>query len=109
MKINFEAHTIELTKAENKAASAFGSNMYKALREARQDNPSFTVVVSKRTRKLLKHPDTMFYNKSWRDNALNDRSSFGETKVVVMTYAKFRGKQRIRSIYAVGRARNGRL
>ena len=39
--------------------------------------------------KLLKNPDTMFYNKSWRDNALNDRSSFGETKVVVMTYAKF--------------------
>lgn len=51
MKINYEAHTIELTKAESKAASTFGSNMYKALREAKQDNPSFTVVVSKRTRK----------------------------------------------------------
>lgn len=51
MKINYEAHTIELTKAESKAASTFGSNMYKALREAKQDNPSFTVVVNKRTRK----------------------------------------------------------
>ena len=49
MKINYEAKTIELTKAENKAASTFGSEMYKVLREARQDNPSFTVVVSKRT------------------------------------------------------------
>ena len=51
MKINYGAKTIELTKAENKAASTFGSEMYKALREARQDNPSFTVVVSKKTRK----------------------------------------------------------
>ena len=39
--------------------------------------------------KLLKREDTMFYTKSWRDHALLNLDSFGDTKVVVMTYAKF--------------------
>lgn len=41
MKINHMNCTIELTKAEMKAAETFGSQMYKDLREARQDNPNY--------------------------------------------------------------------
>ena len=45
MKINHMNCTIELTKAEMKAAETFGSQMYKDLREARQDNPNYRVKV----------------------------------------------------------------
>lgn len=45
MKINYKNGTIELTKAENKEAEVFGSQMYKDLREVRLDNPTFRVKV----------------------------------------------------------------
>ncbi len=46
--INTKNNTIEITKAFEKAASHFGSDAYKMLREARNDNPNFRVVVIKR-------------------------------------------------------------
>ena len=44
MTINYEKKAIELTTAEMKEAKKFGSDMYKDLREARNDNPGFRVV-----------------------------------------------------------------
>ena len=49
MKINHTNKTIELTKTENNAASRFGSEAYKALREVRDENPTYTIVVTKKT------------------------------------------------------------
>ena len=43
MKINHKNCTIELNKTEMKEAETFGSQMYKDLREARQDNPNYRV------------------------------------------------------------------
>jgi len=45
MTINFTNNTIEMTKTESKAASKFGSDMYKQLQEARRDYPTYTVVI----------------------------------------------------------------
>lgn len=46
--INNKKNAIEITKAFEKAASRFGSDEYKQLRQARNDNPNFIVVVIKR-------------------------------------------------------------
>lgn len=45
MTINFTNNTIEMAKTESKAASKFGSDMYKQLQEARRDYPTYTVVI----------------------------------------------------------------
>ena len=45
MTINFKKNAIEMTKTESKAASKFGSDMYKQLQEARRDYPTYTVVI----------------------------------------------------------------
>lgn len=45
--INNRKNTIEITKTFEKEARIFGSEAYKALREARNDNPSFRVVIRK--------------------------------------------------------------
>lgn len=45
MKINFTNHSIEMTKAEAKAASKYGSNSYNELMEVRKDFPTFEIVV----------------------------------------------------------------
>lgn len=47
MTINLFAGAIELTKSEAKAASVYGSEAYKALMDARRENPGFTVIVKK--------------------------------------------------------------
>ena len=46
--INSKKNTIEITKAFEKAASRFGSDEYNMLRQARNDNPRFNIVVIKR-------------------------------------------------------------
>lgn len=51
MKVVPLKKTIELTKSEMKAAEIYGSDMYKALREARHDNPDYKTVVAKTTQK----------------------------------------------------------
>ena len=55
MKINHKTCTIELTKTEMKAAETFGSEMYKDLREARQDNPNYRVKVVTPSKKVDHH------------------------------------------------------
>lgn len=45
MTINYTNKTIEMTKAEEKAASKYGSDMYNDLKAARADFPTFRVVV----------------------------------------------------------------
>lgn len=55
MKINHKNCVIELTKAEMKAAETFGSQMYKDLREARQDNPNYRVKVVSSGKKVDHH------------------------------------------------------
>ena len=45
MKINYRTSTIELTKAEAKQAEIYGSVMYTALKNARNDFPTFPVKV----------------------------------------------------------------
>ena len=57
MKINHKNCVIELTKAEMKAAETFGSQMYKDLREARQDNPNYRVKVVSSGKKVDHHKD----------------------------------------------------
>lgn len=47
MTINYKNRAIELTKAEEKAASRYGTDAYNALREIRRDFPTFSVVVKK--------------------------------------------------------------
>lgn len=44
MNINMKKNAIELTKKEAAAAAKFGTTEYKALQEARRDNPGFKVV-----------------------------------------------------------------
>lgn len=51
LTINNKAHTIEMTKKFEKAASRFGSDEYKALQEARKDYPTYKVVVKTSTTK----------------------------------------------------------
>jgi len=46
--INAKRNTIEITKAFEKAASRFGTDEYNKLRQARNDNPNYKVVVIKR-------------------------------------------------------------
>ncbi len=46
--INSKRNTIEITKAFEKAASRFGTEEYNNLRQARNDNPNYKVVVIKR-------------------------------------------------------------
>lgn len=48
ISINSKKNTIEITKAFEKAASRFGSDEYNMLRQARNDNPYFRVVIIKR-------------------------------------------------------------
>ena len=55
MKINHKNCTIELTKTEMKEAETFGSQMYKDLREARQDNPNYRVKVVAPSKKVDRH------------------------------------------------------
>lgn len=55
MKINHKNCTIELTKTEMKEAETFGSQMYKDLREARQDNPNYRVKVVTPSKKVDRH------------------------------------------------------
>ena len=55
MKINHKNCTIELTKTEMKEAETFGSQMYKDLREARQDNPNYRVKVVSPGKKVDHH------------------------------------------------------
>lgn len=55
MKINHKNCVIELTKAEMKSAETFGSQMYKDLREARQDNPNYRVKVVTPSKKVDRH------------------------------------------------------
>lgn len=45
MKINFKNNTIEMTKTEANAASKYGSDAYKALKEIRVDFPTYRIVV----------------------------------------------------------------
>ena len=45
IKINRKNNTIEITKTFDKAASKFGSEEYNLLKDARNDNPGFRVVV----------------------------------------------------------------
>lgn len=47
MNINYSASIIELTSAEMKKARVFGSDEYRALREARSDNPTFRIIERK--------------------------------------------------------------
>lgn len=46
--INANNRTIEITKQFEKAASRFGSDEYKALKEAKLDNPTYRVVIKKK-------------------------------------------------------------
>ena len=55
MKINHMNCTIELNKTEMKAAENFGSEMYNALREARQDNPNYRVKLVSPSKKVDRH------------------------------------------------------
>lgn len=55
MKINHMNCTIELNKTEMKAAENFGSEMYNALREARQDNPNYRVKLVSPSNKVDRH------------------------------------------------------
>lgn len=55
MKINHKNCTIELNKTEMKEAETFGSQMYKDLREARQDNPNYRVKVVSSGKKVDHH------------------------------------------------------
>ena len=49
MTINFASKTIEMTKAESKAAGKFGSEAYKELTTIMQQFPTFTIQVITRT------------------------------------------------------------
>ena len=48
MTINYNSITIEMTKAESKAAGKFGSETYKELTTIMQQFPTFTIKVSTR-------------------------------------------------------------
>ena len=49
MKLNHMNKTIELTMTENRAASKYKSDMYNTLHEVRQEYPTYTIVVTKKT------------------------------------------------------------
>ena len=49
MKVNMFERTIVLTKKEMNAASRYGTDAYKALQDARRDNPGYEVIVVTRT------------------------------------------------------------
>lgn len=51
MKVNMFERKIVLTKKEMTAASRYGSDAYKALQDARRDNPGYEVVIVTRTAK----------------------------------------------------------
>lgn len=51
MLINYNAKTIELTKAEMKEAMLFDSDEYNKLQRARRENPDFRIVEIKSKRK----------------------------------------------------------
>ena len=51
MTINYTSKTIELTKAEEKAARKYGSDMYQDLKAARADFPAFRVVIKATAKK----------------------------------------------------------
>ena len=45
MKINYEKETIELTKSEMKAAETYGTEMFKALLDAKKNFPGYAIKV----------------------------------------------------------------
>lgn len=45
MYANFEKRTIEMTKAESKAAGKVGTTEYETLKELRSENPGFRIVI----------------------------------------------------------------
>lgn len=49
MKVNMFERKIVLTKKEMTAASRYGSDAYKALQDARRDNPGYEIVIVTRT------------------------------------------------------------
>ena len=59
MKIHYNNCTIELTKAEAKAASEYGSKMYNELLKIRADFPTYQVVVRTTNTSKRKSADTL--------------------------------------------------
>ena len=55
MKINFEKKTIEMTKAEAKEASVYGSKEYKEMLKIRAELPEFTFTVITPVRRKANH------------------------------------------------------
>lgn len=45
MELNFVSRTIEMTKAEAKAASKYGTQEYNQLKEMRCENPTYQIVI----------------------------------------------------------------
>ena len=62
MTINFNAKTIELTTAEMREASKYGSQAYRDLMDARRDNPGYRTVEKK-----VKRTKSVFDNLTMAD------------------------------------------
>ncbi len=62
MNINFNAKTIELTTAEMREASKYGSQAYRDLMDARRDNPGYRTVEKK-----VKRTKSVFDNLTMAD------------------------------------------
>ena len=84
--INNKKNTIEITKAFEKAASRFGSEEYNMLRQARNDNPYFRVVV-------IKHKTSTASFKGLTFNYMEKYiSSHDEDGSIMAEYKDLRGK-----------------
>ena len=103
MKINMSKKTIELTKAEMKGASEFGTKFYKNLQSARHDYPDFRVVEIKRKKNTSYHSNIdMKYIKDYvekhgsdeqkADFTLISKRSVGSDSEICRTQSFFRIK-----------------
>ncbi|OUN23212.1 hypothetical protein B5G34_04260 [Flavonifractor sp. An82] len=87
LTINNKARTIEMTKKFEKAASRFGSDEYKALQEARRDNPTYKVIVKTSTAKSKENFKGLTYDYMKKYIAAHD----DKDKTIMAEFEMLRG------------------
>ena len=85
--INAKNRTIEITKQFQKAASRFGSEEYKALRDAQNENPSYKVVIKKSCKKSTDSNKGLTY--SYMEKYIENHDD--EKKSIMEEYKMMRG------------------
>ena len=88
MKVNMFERKIVLTKKEMTAASRYGSDAYKALQDARHDNPGYEVVIVTR---MVKKPRETYKGLTYEYMEKYIKTHDDAEKTIWAEYMMYRG------------------